>query len=65
MSPFDVHINRNPITGKVTYYKYHKVKKEIEDNYFIKAFSFSFNCRFSVSNISLNSVKILSFSCKS
>ena len=26
MSPFDVHINRNPITGKVTYYKYHKGK---------------------------------------
>ena len=26
MSPFDVHINRNPISGFVKYYKYHKGK---------------------------------------
>tara|TARA_B100000482_G_scaffold70694_1_gene49686 strand:+ start:17580 stop:18236 length:657 start_codon:yes stop_codon:yes gene_type:complete len=26
MSPFDVHINRNPISGIVEYYKYHKGK---------------------------------------
>ncbi|PDH42457.1 MAG: phosphatidylserine decarboxylase family protein [Rhodothermaeota bacterium MED-G19] len=26
MSPFDVHINRNPIGGEVKYYKYHKGK---------------------------------------
>ena len=26
MSPFDVHINRNPISGIVKYYKYHKGK---------------------------------------
>ncbi len=26
MSPFDVHINRNPISGIVRYYKYHKGK---------------------------------------
>ena len=26
MSPFDVHINRNPISGTVKYYQYHKGK---------------------------------------
>ena len=26
MSPFDVHINRYPISGKIKYYKYHKGK---------------------------------------
>ena len=26
MSPFDVHINRNPISGEVKYYQYHKGK---------------------------------------
>tara|TARA_B100000941_G_scaffold277731_1_gene241474 strand:- start:349 stop:1005 length:657 start_codon:yes stop_codon:yes gene_type:complete len=26
MSPFDVHINRNPISGFIKYYKYHKGK---------------------------------------
>ena len=26
MSPFNVHINRNPITGNVEYYKYHAGK---------------------------------------
>ena len=26
MSPFDVHINRNPISGTVKYYRYHKGK---------------------------------------
>ena len=26
MSPFDVHLNRHPISGKIKYYKYHKGK---------------------------------------
>ena len=26
MSPFDVHINRHPISGTIQYYKYHKGK---------------------------------------
>ena len=26
MSPFDVHINRHPISGEIKYYKYHKGK---------------------------------------
>ncbi|MCS6820339.1 MAG: phosphatidylserine decarboxylase family protein [Microscillaceae bacterium] len=26
MSPFDVHLNRNPVSGKVVYYKYHAGK---------------------------------------